>query len=225
MHGSKEPPEILLGLVNLFQLQGRKVMAGFEIPEPDMAYFRENPQDSLGVFNSIFFQVGYGDGRNNTAWLNCLNTLHKKKVPICFFDNAHPNRDSTMAALILNCVSVDSSAVMITLSGNFHVVKSELMGKRKMAGYLFQRLGDKVITLNHFYEAGSFFNRTSAGLGLHTIPTPEKGFRIKSPSVIQFVYPFGPEADCDGGFFTQQVHPAFPVRYKSPEKTQEPEKK
>jgi hypothetical protein len=225
MHGTQEPPELLLGLVNLFQKNGRKVMAGFEIPEPDMAYFRENPDDSLGVFNSTFFQIGYGDGRNNTAWLNCLNALHKKNIPICFFDNDHTQRDSTMAARILNCLSTDSSAVMITLSGNFHIVKTELMGKWKMAGYLSESLGKSVVCLNHFYEAGTLFNRTSKGLGLQTVPEPTKGYRMKNPHEIRFVFPFGPEADCDGGFFTQQVHAAYPIRYKSPQKTQEPEKK
>ena len=43
-----------------------------------------------------------------------------------------------------------------------------------MGGYLKDRFGNKVCSINHIYNGGTMYNQTSEGLGLHTLqPTDD----------------------------------------------------
>lgn len=168
MHGTNEPAEFLMGLAKTFISNNLKVIVGFEIPNNLMTEFQQQ-QDSIGLAKTDFFSVKSIDGRASKAWFNAINECNKLGAKFCFFDNANSNRDLGMYEKLLESYHSDTSFIILTISGNIHNKIAPYNNSKTMGCYLKENFGNKVCSINHLYNGGTMYNRTSKGLKIHTV--------------------------------------------------------
>ena len=207
MHGTQEPAEFLTGLARSFVSNKRKVMVGFEIPAGEMADFIEQ-NDSLNLSRSEFFLKGPSDGRNSIAWYNAINTCRKMGAGFCFFDSGS---DKGMYDRVLECYQSDTSAVLITLSGNVHNKLLPCKDIKTMGCYLAEKFGEKVFSINHIYNEGTMYNRSSQGLTLRRAAPKNNAFSTSTSYGAYFIPNIFNQTDgYSAYFYTKTVKASLP---------------
>lgn len=212
MHGTKEPAEFLTGLVKTFISNGRKVTVGFEIPKGEMKEFTDK-QDTLSLSKTKFFSAKL-DGRSSEAWFRAIGECNRMGAGFCFFDNSKDDRDKGMFEKILECYKADSNAVILTLSGNIHNMLLPYKENKTMGCYLKEYFGNKAFSINHKYNEGTMYNRSSEGLGIHTIP-PSDGLFARSTNYNSYFMQSIFKDDCYSAYhYTKTVTASLPKNNK-----------
>jgi hypothetical protein len=209
MHGTKEPAEFLIGLVRTFVSNKRTVIVGLEIPNKLMTQFNDQ-RDSIGLSKTNFFTDKTVDGRGSEAWFRAINECNKLGVKFCFFDNSNDNRDYGMYENLLECYKSDSNSVILTLSGNIHNRIIPFNNAKTLGCYLKDRFGKKLSSINHTYNSGTMYNRTSDGLKVHFIE-PTDGIFNSSTNYQNYYLPNIFNIDEYSGFlFTKTTTASLP---------------
>jgi erythromycin esterase-like protein len=212
MHGTKEPADYLTGLVKTFISNGGKVTVGFEIPKGQMKEFTDK-QDTLSLSKTKFFLAKL-DGRSSEAWFSAIDECNRMGAKFYFFDNSKEDRDKRMFEKILECYKANSNSVILTLSGNVHNMLLPYKVSKTMGCYLKEYFGNKIFSINHKYNEGTMYNRTSEGLGLHTI-TPTDGLFARSTNYNSYFMQSVFKDDCNSAYFyTKTVTASLPKNSK-----------
>jgi len=207
MHGTKEPAEFLIGLVRTFVSNNRKVVVGLEIHDSLMTSFHQQ-QDLIGLLKTSFFTQISGYGIESEAWFSAIDACNKQGVRYCFFDNSREKRDYGMYEKLLRSYQADTNVVVITLGGNFHNKLSH--DNETMGGYLKDRFGNKVCSINHIYNGGTMYNQTSEGLGLHQLQSTDDVFSTSTLYDAYFIPNIFTSTDYSGFFYTKTVTASLP---------------
>lgn len=213
MHGTKEPAEFLICLARTFVSNNRSVIIGFEITDQLMEAFNKQ-RDSIGLLKTKFFSNKSGDGRGSEAWFNAVNACNKLGVKFCFFDDSGEQRDLRMFEKILACYQADSNSVILTLSGNIHNKLIPFNGSKTMGCYLQQRFGTKVCSINHIYNGGTMYNKTSDGLKVHTIDPINSVFSTATGYKNYYLTNLFNIADYSAFFYSRVVTASLPKNNK-----------
>jgi erythromycin esterase-like protein len=177
IHGTREAPELVLGLVKLISKHSvSPPVVALEITSLDQAaidrYMASGDDSHLRT--TYFFGTKRKDGRSSQALVRLLSDLRKEKVGavVCFdaaaFETAH-ERDTAMAENLRTIAERFASAKIIVLSGSFHSNVSERSDDSdpnyRSAAY---QLTQKIISLVSFeltFEGGTAWVLTDQGFG------------------------------------------------------------
>src|SRR6185503_9828866 len=126
MHGTKEPAQFVIGLMNLFANKKDSVQIGLEIPSGLMSdYLKEHTENS--VYSSTFFSKGLDDGRSSESWADIiLRSKDNPLISVFFYDVNfdepcdQKHRDSMMYVHIKKRMLEHPGCKTITISGNAH---------------------------------------------------------------------------------------------------------
>ena len=213
MHGTKEPAEFLTYLAKTFVSNNRSVIVGFEISDHLMENFNKQ-RDSVGLLKTKFFSNTSDDGRGSEAWFNAINDCNKLGVTFCFFDAVSEQRDLGMFEKLLACYQADSNSVILTLSGNIHNKLIPFNNSKTIGYYLQQRFGAQVCAINHIYNGGTMYTKTSDGLKVHTLD-PKNGVFSTATAYKSYYLPnLFNMADYSAFFYTRLVTASLPKNHK-----------
>ncbi len=180
MHGTKEPPEFLMGIVNTLLNNGKKVIVGLEISTDGLVNFNEDITLEK-LKKSPFFSSASPDGRQCIAWAEMLLALKKLNVEIICFDlnmehkgDKKVNRDSIMFMNLNSQLENDTNSVLVTLTGNISNKLMPYKGMKTMSYFLGSdersMLRDKkILALNHMYGKGTTMNWLNDGYKLREV--------------------------------------------------------
>jgi hypothetical protein len=200
MHGTKEPAELLVYLVEQSTLHGDSVQVGFEIPIVNMSEL------------ASFFATNE-DGRGSTAWCNAIEQLSRNPlVKLFFFDNFSDKRDSTMYLLIKDAIIKHPTHQTFTLSGNVHNKMTPHRGEKTMGYYLVHDLdSDKILSISHNYNEGTIYANFGQGTELRTI-SPRYSHSPYTYEKSMILTGSTENASYNCVYFTQKVSASFPCR-------------
>jgi hypothetical protein len=210
MHGTKEPAEFLIGLAKTFVSNNKTVIVGIEIPENSMTQFQKQ-RDSIGLAKTKFFTDKTVDGRGSEAWFRAINECNKLGVKFCFFDNSDNNRDCGMYEKLIGCYPADTNAVLLTLSGNIHNIIIPFNGSKTMGCFLKEHFGNKVCSINHIYNGGTMYNRTSEGLKVHTVNPTNSVFSTSTNYNSYYLQNIFNIPEYSAFFYTKTVTASLPI--------------
>lgn len=179
VHGTKEPTEFFIGIIKSLIKNGRKVIAGVELPSDGVQFSSELTLEKLKAAPA--FTSGTRDGRQSVAWAEMLMELQKTGAEIVCFDLSTQHkgemkslRDSLMYATLNEAMKKDTTKVLVTLSGNvasrlvpFHKVNS--MGCYLHADANSVLKGKKMLSLIHMYNDGTAYNWMNNGYMLRSV--------------------------------------------------------
>lgn len=166
MHGTTQVPFFVLKLIRQLSQNDKMISVGLEIP----ANYQSDIENFLnsGDFDKLlaldYFK--YADGRTSVAMGELIKGLRKiSKLNVVCFDivsglGSNVNRDSLMG---VNLSRNYKGGQMIILTGNLHANLKEgyWQPKYKSAIFYFNKisgLGDKLISLNTYYDSGTIWN-------------------------------------------------------------------
>lgn len=178
MHGTKEPPEFAQGVVETLLSQQRPVILGLEaVGTKADSYIKAGQLDSLRAYwNKLFLM----DGRHNSSWLDLVWRYHRNpNVTLVLFDQTDEqiprlSRDRSMAENLLQALKKRPDAVLVTLSGNIHN-QLKPYNETETMGYFLHTLPDtplkqdQILSVTHFYGAGTMMNSQGNGLQLYKV--------------------------------------------------------
>lgn len=176
MHGTREAPQLLLGLVRLIASRHpAPPVVALEIPTSEQRaidrYLASGDESVLRA--TPFFKSELKDGRSSVAMVRLLSQLRtEKKAAVFCFDSPEATtaqaRDMAMAQNLRGCARKFPSSKIVVLSGNVHarVVAGTSWDPalRPAAFELKQQLGS-VISFSMAYEAGTMWALTEKGFG------------------------------------------------------------
>lgn len=190
MHGTKEPAEFAQGVVETLLSQQRPVILGLEAVGTKVDVFIKASQlDSLKAYWKKLFLM---DGRHNSSWLDLAWRYHcNPNVTLVLFDQTDEqlqqgSRDSCMAENLLRVLQKRPDAVLVTLTGNIHN-QLKPYGDIKTMGHFLHTLPSsplkaaQILSVNHFYGAGTMINNRGAGLVLQQVPDNSGSFSTSVP--------------------------------------------
>jgi hypothetical protein len=209
MHGTKEPAEFIICLTRTFIANKQRVVIGLEIPEALMEQFRKQ-QDSIGLTKTEFFSGKTSDGRASEAWFRAINECNKLGVNFCFFDNSDYDRDFGMYEKLIKCYQSDNTAIILTLTGNVHNRIVPFNGSKTMGCHLIDRFDNKICSINHIYNRGTMFNRTSEGLDVHTVEPTNGIFSTSTNFDNYYIANIFNITEYSGFFFTKTMSASLP---------------
>ena len=176
IHGTKDAPELLLGLVKLISKHyDAAPVVALEIPKSGQAaiegYMASGDQSLLR--KSVIFKSEFKDGRSSRALVQLLSELRKMKLAavICFdVDNAKTaqERDTTMAENLRLAAEKYPTAKLVVLSGNVHsriVEGTEWDPSYRPAAFELSQKIASVVTFTIAFESGTAWVRTNSGFG------------------------------------------------------------
>jgi hypothetical protein len=176
MHGTREAPQLFLGLVRLVSSHhAAPPVVALEIPTTEQRAidrYLANCDDAV-LRSSAFFRSEVKDGRSSVALVQLLSRLRtEKKATVFCFDSAvaktPQERDTAMAQNLRRCAKRFPDAKLVVLSGNVHarIVEGTSWDPtyRPAAFELNKQLGS-VVSFTLVYEAGTMWARTENGFG------------------------------------------------------------
>lgn len=180
MHGTREAPDLLLGLVRLVSRHDKAPpVVALEIPTNEQraidGYLTSG--DEALLRSSAFFNSKVKDGRSSVAMVRLLSQLRteKKAAVFCFdpaFANTPQERDTAMAHNLRRCAKKFPDSKLVVLSGNVHAriaVGASWDPKYRPAAFeLSQQLGS-VVSFRLAYESGTIWALTDSGSGEHQV--------------------------------------------------------
>ena len=176
MHGTREAPELFLGLVRLVSRQDRTPpVVALEIPTTEQAAIdRYLASGDEAILRSTgLFKSQIKDGRSSVAMQRLLSRLRsEKKAAVTCFDSATAQspqeRDTAMAQNLTRCARKYPDAKLIVLSGNIHARMVEGASwdpaYRPAAFELAKQVGP-VVSFVLAYESGTIWALTDEGFG------------------------------------------------------------
>ncbi|MCY7357814.1 MAG: hypothetical protein LH609_10165 [Rudanella sp.] len=190
MHGTKQPPEFAQGVVETLLSQQRPVILGLEaVGTKADAYIRAGQLDSLKAHWKKLFLM---DGRHNSSWLDLVWRYHRNpNVTLVLFDQTdeqipHLSRDRSMAENLLQALQKRPDAVIVTLSGNIHN-QLKPYNETETMGYFLHTVSNtplqqnQILSVTHFYGAGTMMNSQGNGLQLRQVPDNSGEFSTAVP--------------------------------------------
>lgn len=217
MHGTSEPVRFMTQTAIALS-QTHNVKVGFELPVNEAVLLHQDPTGKT-LSRSVSFSER-NDGRGSEAWLNAMAQLKKtKNTDVFFFDvlaDDPRERDSVLFLNVLEQRKKDSTAIIITISGNIHNRLQPYKHQKTMAWYLSHYSSAKLLCINHRYDRGSMYNSvgdteqlrevTGAGGVLTTLSsTPDYFYLDRGMEFSQAWNAF---------LFTTKINAAFPVKNK-----------
>jgi hypothetical protein len=165
LHGTCEPANFVIGLVELLTKKGNNVQVGLEIPSNQMEKYNSLPNDS-NIYLSEFFTKKSIDGKATYAWANIIGKLNdNKKIEIFFYDNLNGDfntRDSLMYLNIKKRIQLHPNWKTVTVIGNMHNMLIPYKGKPKTAYFLSKdkdlNISNKILSIQHLYSKGTMLN-------------------------------------------------------------------
>ena len=180
VHGTKEAPEMLVGIVKSLIKNKKKVIVAFEISSDGLKSFVSNPTLD-GLKKSVFFNTGSQDGRQCMAWAQMLVDLRAMNVEIAYIDldMAHKGdknvvRDSMMYENLNAAFKSDTGRVLVTLTGSFSNKLTPYKGAKTLA-YFMQKdkyssfKNKKILSLAPMYGKGTAQNWATDGYRVREI--------------------------------------------------------
>jgi erythromycin esterase-like protein len=180
MHGTREAPELLLGLVRLVSTHDKvPPVVALEIPATQQHAIDRylTSGDEAFLRSTGFFGSDTKDGRSSVALVRLLSQLRtEKKTAVLCFDPAEAKtaqeRDTGMAQNLRLCAKKFPEAKLVVLSGNFHsrVVPGASFDPtyRPAADELNKQLGS-VVSFTLEFESGTIWARTEKGFGKYQV--------------------------------------------------------
>lgn len=177
--GTKEPPEFFLGIVKSLIKNGKKVIAGVELPA-DGVDFKENwTLESLKKAHA--FTTHTRDGRQSIAWAEMMVELQKTGAEIVCFDltmevkrELRSHRDSLMFLYLNEQLAKDTNKVFVSITANV-VNRMVPFNKLKTMGCYLKDddrsvlKGKPILSLNFLYNDGTAHNWMSNGYKVRNI--------------------------------------------------------
>jgi Haem-binding uptake, Tiki superfamily, ChaN len=232
LHGSKESPEFVAGLVEGLIHRGRHVVLGLEMLSSDQAALDAYLHgDSSALCRMRFLMRYHLDGRSSVALVGLLSRLRALPgVTVVAFDSGQEQneRDSLMAVLFLRRFATARGDVGVVLAGNVHAAVDSTaamfmemfkhpyhsMGARLLAtpGSPFARAN--AVAIYESARGGAFWNcqfdeQTRERCGVHRVTGQE---RSEAGSAYRFSVET-PPSGYDASFIVQTATPAFPFLY------------
>jgi hypothetical protein len=176
MHGTRQAPELFLGLVRLVSSHDTAPpVVALEIPTTEQRAIDRYLASGDDAFlrSSTFFTSEVKDGRSSVALVRLLSQLRtEKKATVFCFDSAvaktPQERDTAMSENLRRCAKKFPHAKLVILSGNIHarVVEGTSWDPtyRPAAFELSKQLGS-LVSFVLVYEAGTMWARTESGFG------------------------------------------------------------
>jgi hypothetical protein len=190
MHGTKEPPEFAQGVVETLLSQQRPVILGLEaVGTKADVFIKASQLDSLKAYWKKLFLM---DGRHNSSWLDLVWRYHRNpNVTVVLFDQTDEqiprlSRDRSMAENLIQALKKQPDAVLVTLSGNIHN-RLQPFNETETMGYFLRSLPhapfkpEQILSVTHFYGAGTMMNSQGNGLQLHQVPDRSGEFSSAVP--------------------------------------------
>ena len=182
IHGTNEPVNFLLGVVDLLTRNGDSVQVGFEIPNIELEQFLNHRNDSA-LLCSDFFRFPSGDGRASLAWYQAISTINKnRKANLFFFENYpvnYVNADSVMFTEVKKQMISNSNYKTILICGGGHIRLASNEGKETLGSYLKSdkqlSLYDDILSIDHeFQEGETLWNKFNKQVTIFTKSNLEK---------------------------------------------------
>ena len=212
MHGTREAPELFLGLVRLVSSHHTAPpVVALEIPTTDQRAIDRYLANGNEAFlrSSAFFKSEIKDGRSSVALVRLLSQLRTEKTAAVFcFDAAEATspqeRDTAMARNLRKSAKKFPKSKLLVLSGNVHasVVEGTSWDPAyRPAAFELSKEPGSVVSFTLAYETGTMWARTGSGFGEQRV----KGARRKgsAPHYIT-LYPQRTRG-YDGAIFTRKL--------------------
>ena len=178
MHGTKESPEFVDGMVNLWLNSGEKVLLGLEMSKSTQGKIDSfmSTGDFTPVKKSPFFYGTFKSGISSVAMADLIKSFYKKpnvKIVCICNDRYYPNTDwdSTMAVNEINALKDNPGYKLITLTGNLHN-KMEPDKFGTPMGYRLYRIPhiglkkEEIASVDVVYDGGTAWN-CAPDCGIH----------------------------------------------------------
>jgi hypothetical protein len=218
MHGTQEPVRFFTQLVSKLSAR-KKIIAGYEIPGYLFSLKKEEINDS-SLRKQKCFQFNT-DGRFSTSWYESILALSKKtNVEFLFFDisfgqDPH-NRDSAMFLNIRNKYLMDTSVIIVTITGNVHNKLIPHKNSNTLGCYLRTYLTPSILSMSHHYNNGSMYNNFGQGLKINHV-NDEAGVYKTLHSSANYFYIFGKDdkwSAWNSFLYTEKINASFPIKNK-----------
>jgi len=176
MHGTKEAPELFLGLIKLVSANHiAPPVVALEIPAKDQAVidrYLVSGDDSL-LRASSAFNSEFKDGKSSEAMARLLSALRGEKLAavVCFdavLATSAQDRDTKMAEALLQATDRFPSSKLLVLSGSVHsrtVVGTAWDPKYRPAAFELSRSFASLVSFIIGFEGGTAWYRTKDGFG------------------------------------------------------------
>ncbi|MCJ8292729.1 MAG: hypothetical protein HRT58_03395 [Crocinitomicaceae bacterium] len=180
-HGTQEPATLVKAISELLLQNEETVSVGLEIPESQMTFFTQIPNDSILSLTDFFIQENT-DGRNGKAWYDLISYCNSTPtINLFFFDNygsmGITNRDSSMYLSIIDQMNKYPESKLITLSGSIHSWLIPFNNNPTMGNYCINDSlnfsSNAICSINHVFSEGTMLNSIGNGLELRTIEFEE----------------------------------------------------
>jgi erythromycin esterase-like protein len=180
MHGTREAPQLFLGLVRLVSKHDKAPpIVALEIPTPEQAAidrYLESGNESF-LRSTRFFKSDLKDGRSSVAMVQLLTKLRvEKKATVVCFDSSQATspqeRDRAMAKNLFAAAKKYPNAKVVVLSGNVHA--STTAGTSwdpiyRPAAFELKKEISSIVSFRLAFEAGTIYANTENGFGEHKV--------------------------------------------------------
>ncbi|MGZ3865693.1 MAG: hypothetical protein ACXVC6_07505 [Bacteroidia bacterium] len=180
LHGVKESPEFILGLVKSLQKNGKKVVVAFEIASDGLKSFEKDPTID-GLKKSVFFNTPTQDGRQCVAWAQMLVELRALNAEVIYInlnfaekEIRNDIRDSIMYQNLNAYFKTDTTRTLVTLTGSLSNKLTPNKGVKTLAYYMQHDnnscFKDKsILSLIHYHGKGNALYWANDGFKLREV--------------------------------------------------------
>ncbi len=176
MHGTREAPQLFLGLVKLVSShETAPPVVALEIPTTAQRAIDRYlvSGDEAALRSCAFFKSEVKDGRSSKALVELLSQLRteKKAAVLCFepdLAKSPQERDTVMAQNLQKCAKKFPNSKLIVLSGNIHaqiVEGTSWDPAYRPAAFELSKKLSSIVSFNLVYETGTMWALTDSGFG------------------------------------------------------------
>lgn len=162
IHGTNEGPELVLGVLRLFEKTGKSVLLGLEIPSSEQPHIEAflKTGDLAPLKASPFFQRDYQDGRSSKAMAKLLSGVRTLSNTRVFgFDatnvSSGQDRDEKMAINLQTEYLSAPTDYVVYLAGNIHAaisIGTPFDPKYRPMGYQLIHQPGSIFSENDFFS-------------------------------------------------------------------------
>lgn len=221
LHGAKEGPEFVVGLVKSLQKNGKKVVVAFEIASDGLKSFEKDPTME-GLKSSVFFNTQSQDGRQCVAWAQMLVELRALNAEIIyinlnFADKEAKNnvRDSIMYENLNAYFKTDTSRTLVTLTGNLSNKLTPNKGIKTLGYYMKNDKNscfkDKnILSLIHYHGKGTALYWANDGFKLRDVESNADFYEFAT-EYANYLFIYNVQEGYNGIFYSKALTASPPL--------------
>ena len=173
LHGTKEIPELITSFFNEY-LKENQCNICLEIPSDEQSnidkFFKTGDQNY--IYDMEFFKSKPSDGRNSKEYLDLITNIYNLNknnktnifcIDVSIIDYTKDIQQQREIGIAKNIIKITNNREKtFVILGNMHIVKQKVtigsISFLPVGYYLFEKYGNRVVSINLWPKEGKFFN-------------------------------------------------------------------